>query len=106
MEFEICKKVKDGSHFGYRYFVANPIRETEKAIQVSYIYTIDIYNPDIDHKKLVWLPKSQVKVYATLSAANDSSVIYLVPTWLVRKNKLDFACIPEKIAAKAAQEWV
>lgn len=88
-----------------RYFIGTPERETEKAVQVSYVYYVDICNPDIDHITTVWLPKSQIEVYAALSKASDNSVIYKVPAWLVRKNRLDMGCITKKMADEAVSKW-
>lgn len=88
-----------------RYFIATPERETEKAIRVSYIYHVDICNPDAEYTTTVWLPKSQIEVYAALTKASDNSVIYKVPAWLVKKNHLDMGCITKKMADEAANKW-
>jgi hypothetical protein len=88
-----------------RYFIATPERETERAIKVSYIYHVDTYNPDVVYTTTVWLPKSQIEVYAALSKANDNSVIYKVPAWLVKKNHLEMGCITKKMADEAVSNW-
>lgn len=88
-----------------RYFVATPESETEKAVKVSYIYHVDLCNPDAEYATTVWLPKSQIEVYAVLSKASDGSVIYKVPSWLVKKNHLDMGCITKKMADDATKRW-
>ena len=88
-----------------RYFIATPERETEKAVKVSYVYHVDICNPDAEYTTTVWLPKSQIEVFAVLSKASDGGVIYKVPSWLVKKNHLDAGCITKKMAEEAAGRW-
>ena len=64
-----------------RYFVARVERETAKAILAEYIYYADA---DDQYTAKVWLPKSQIEVYADLG----NCTAYKVPLWLCNKNHL------------------
>lgn len=81
-----------------RYFVGTIKRETEKAVLVEYCYHVDVLDPDKEYLTTVWLPKSQIEVYADLS----NCVAYKVPLWLCNKNGL--TTIPKRIIDKLAKE--
>ena len=66
-----------------RYFVAKVERETEKAILAEYIYHVDTLTME-EYTAKVWLPKSQIEVYADLG----NCTAYKVPLWLCNKNHL------------------
>lgn len=80
-----------------RYFVAKVERETDKAILARYIYAIDTYGGE-EHTATVWLPKSQIEVYADLG----NCTAYKVPLWLCNKNHLSTSTkkIVDEILAK------
>ncbi len=74
-----------------RYFVGKVERETAKAVLVSFIYYVDVLNPDDEYTATVWLPKSQIETYKE----GSDCTAWRVPLWLCNKNHLPI--MPKRI---------